>query len=875
MCGSNILKFHQLNLTPTKPSSADSSMDKISLGTVVQVCVARRSNPQLFNSLFKQLVHDVDSYGEVAETEVVNDLLNRIDQNDNSSDLKLNYLVELLVEGDSVNSQNGETENDSDIGLITMPKLFAKYLPLLRLNDQYIVVNKISKSINKGKFKNFYQHEYWSKVLGALNVYSKYLGGIMDNHFVVIRVYNSFLNLIDNLIDKCDNGEDKKQFEIVKDILDGIQDCISERQGFEMIRNQVRAITKRFTAKFTGRKEIKKTRVNTLRMVRLKKLMWLDYQVVTNYACLKTLDQMVQFLNGFTKILNVSENDLRNVKVSSSILYELLSGCFESIDMLTPDKEMEKLAHDVWYHFIVVKVPLLVQKVFQFNQETLWTIMNSFETTSLLVKDHFVVSCAAMDLIKAEKLSSSQLEILNDKHDLSFILETLSNTNPEFVSVEECEILVNLERSFPSYEHHRNYECKLQFLNEFGMLLEKFISSNDTSRLNRLLISCLGNERVMESFLLYHSPYIVLRKLVTYASKWDIDSLSFNSNNTNTNDSTTIDADYANSIMDDDDNLQYFYFEFNILLLAMTYIYQHFNLKMNHVVSSIKGANRPDTVSFVLKFISSLQPNYAKVSYDDDLINEWVNCLFLRNPPSGHAETGISDSLIKRTSIARMLRICPQILKESITCVHYKLINFDDHINNALELIVQPFLILTILPFLANSKEIQIRLSRLEHTKEQGLLKDTYHTLLKILSFLIDEKNSNDGNEGKIMHKVIFGIVSNDVYQMIAYIHDKVELREDKVIQEFMERHRQVKTIESNFATNKGTPFEIVDQNLSQLITWSQNKDAQAGGFCLHQCIIRVINSALEESISYPETSNITQMKKELLGLVTELVVGR
>lgn len=425
-----------------------------------------------------------------------------------------------------------------------------------------------------------------------------------------------------------------------------------------------------------------------------------------------------------------------------------------------------------WKNFIVSTLPKLFINL-RFNEDenfekAIIDTFNSFtESTVTIVSDIvignknqydlrqcFIKSCILNKLITMHSFqkifpldSKTNQQILvnelgqanQELHLQQKFQEKLLNINPEFVSLEESELIEYINSLLIPLEY---LDLKQQ---EFAKLILKIIQDliidKNNEKLFRLLISLLNNVTILKLVIFnLGSPYKLLNPLIDY-----LDIQPFN--------------------CEDEENFQDQYSYFGVILLTIISIVDIFKLDINKIVMK-----NSFVIDYINNFYFSLGDNLTNQlpssSNDEDktiggnyanLLSDWINALF------DDDNDGLSDDLIKSITIKQIYKLIPVVYQQAVLACRLNKINFTI-LTGGIDYLTQMFLIpctISIINWLLNE-----------------MLVDKYNSesiAIKVLNEIIksnlgDDNSDNDTN--KLIFKNVLRISGSNILQSLKSIQN-------------------------------------------------------------------------------------------------------
>lgn len=466
-----------------------------------------------------------------------------------------------------------------------------------------------------------------------------------------------------------------------------------------------------------------------------------------------------------------------------------------------------------WKNFIVACLPNILSalKVENF-EDSLKKVFNGFDvqTTTILstfsigsskkydLRQSFVKSCILQKLITIHTyhkvLPLNQQSLVNElsqaNHDSNLnknFTEKLLNINPEFVSLEESE-LINYVNSLAA-----PLEFLLSKQQEFTELILKIIQDlildKNNEKMFRLLTSILNNPTILKIIIFNSSPVKLLGFLVDY-----VDSTPFN--------------------CDDDENFQDNYSYFGVILLAIIAIVDTFHVDI-HKIQSKK--------SFVIDYINNfyyslgdkLTNEIPDSSTDEDktitenynnLLSDWINALF------DDSNDGLSDDLIKSITVKQIYKIVPIVYQQAIIACNSNRINLSI-LSGGIDYLSQMFLIpctLSIINWLLGE------ITNQNEDPESLPVKALYEIIKSNLGENFDA--SEPGSEtdiGKLLFKIVLRMASGRILRSLRLVKNW----------ENSEHIRKIISVISNVAETSdismnGTDFDTnIDEKIREMFT--------------------------------------------------------
>ncbi|CDK30020.1 unnamed protein product [Kuraishia capsulata CBS 1993] len=435
------------------------------------------------------------------------------------------------------------------------------------------------------------------------------------------------------------------------------------------------------------------------KLVRLRKLLWLSHQVNVRYVPLVAVEAETQFVNEFKQILRISQ--ALTGSTNTMIASELLTSLFECY-VADPSP--------VWEEFILFKFPLLVKRSLKTNQDTLEEVIhNCFETLSTAhsLKVDLIKCLIRLELVKqsaAKRFGLIAEEPVDAVEDLvsvhadfttplgSAFKEQFVDANPEFVAFDEADPLSLVDQmASGSVYQRRNFALMVSHS------VHRFIREKDSARLHRLLLVLSTNLSVLCQVVLATGPYQFVLPLVQFLETWELDK------------QRNQDQDQDQMLLfgqeeDDDVNFQDYYTDFSCVLLVVFYVFQKFDLRLEMLLAHSASQNASADPTFVFDFLKRSmglpQPASRRDLQDpssnlNKLVNDWINSLFDSDVAASANGGGISDELIKSSSMRDCFKVIPVVFQEAIIA-HTKSFLGDEPLMNGLEYFLQPFLVCTI-----------------------------------------------------------------------------------------------------------------------------------------------------------------------------------
>lgn len=506
--------------------------------------------------------------------------------------------------------------------------------------------------------------------------------------------------------------------------------------------------------------------INLFKSSRLKKFIWLQYQVL-NYL---VEDNFQEFINGFIKLMNNSSVNF--------VFTELLSSSIECYNAALNDKD--EIVTKNWNFFITNQIPLILHNILKLNQENFEIILEKtlpnlihHETKLSLLKNlisfklikvetfyHLIgeseTSMEINELIKFQNESKSRDFSVQD-----FITKNLIESNPEFTTLDNDDKLFHFMKNFNLI----NLESRAEFAKVISNTIAKLSDDKDSTRLRRLLICISSNLTVLDLIIFSTNPNLILLKLTEVCCNSDYlnDKVSHN------------DEDISMFGDDDIENYQELYTDYSVILLHILFISRRYHLNIPNVNNL-----------FILKFLQNFQKSKScSTELEPTFFNEWYDSIY------NDTENLISDELISKTSLVNSFEIIPIVFNNSILSYQEGKITID-LLLNGFDFFTQPFLIINLI-------SIFYRLDDFIWFDPQSEL--IWSILNKILNLKLD-------GESKLMFDLIWRHCSQDFAHWHEIKYDNADFT--SVIQKVDKTEKKPQSYETIFI-----------QNLNGLINWN------------------------------------------------------
>lgn len=423
-----------------------------------------------------------------------------------------------------------------------------------------------------------------------------------------------------------------------------------------------------------------------IKRLKSQKIVWLCN---IPYIALVSLEDQLIFLDKFKALINLTS--------PAVVASELLESLFE-LHFLSRNQPFQK---DVEI-FILLQFPVLCENLKLSHETLLQVVRNVFDSFNPDLKNGSLESTLVESLISfgLVKEKSDKVEKDAQKFSLQYIENEVQNRivdiDPDLTSLEESGLV-------PLFSRLSQCHCsrsKLGFAQTLCATLDSFIQSGNSSNLSRLLLAVCLDDGVVALLMSQFDPHHFVCKILIFMQSW---KSSWDQNN------------YQEALV-----------EFNALFLAIKYLTTHYHLE-------VKNLPLPPEFSwtFLLKLLQGgdlvfMNPDLENAFGDasspiNRLTNEWIRSIF-------NVGEGISDELIKSSSIEDCFILIPVIFKEALLALELNSITFESF-SNGLEYFLQPFLIATTLCIFDSIKRIawaasgnQSRLGNLSKTVEILLL---------------------------------------------------------------------------------------------------------------------------------------------------------
>lgn len=293
----------------------------------------------------------------------------------------------------------------------------------------------------------------------------------------------------------------------------------------------------------------------------------------------------------------------------------------------------------------------------------------------------------------------------------SFYLNSVSSAalqeNSEYTPFEESSI-VKLVDCFKDLEGIFQERIAAELLRIFELWLEE----SNTHNINRLCQALAVNLATLDVLLLHVTPQSLFAPLAKLLDDWRHD--------------------------EDEVNFQDGYTDFGCILLMVILGHERYNLEYSHLESN----------SFCLSLLrqAGFSEGLDDLSFENrELLGGWITALF----DAG----GISDDLMKISSVKDLYTLVPTIFKQAVAACSAKIIDLDT-LRGGLEYFLQPFLLATLVGafrWIGNSIWLQ-----------QDVM-----ALLQIVQTLLTSEISG---EAQRIHSIVLSITAPNLYPMLSQI---------------------------------------------------------------------------------------------------------
>lgn len=661
-------------------AAADPTFDNL-----LKICLQREYKPSVFVKLFREFKKK--SAHTKNERLDISPLYLDVDKNY----LQRAYIYELLVQSDFENTFEE---------VINYFSAISNTIPIKDQNKVLLFINQLSKKFPWRSYARNIQ------VLISFANYSKYLMGKFSESEEFNRLTVQFSKILTNIFEASNNAKLNENYiqsitEFAKWLnLKSLTEAYKPL-SFHLNEYTITAVKLGFNnndqthrqqeaadsiAAFK-KKPIKINEKENFKIFKIKKIIWLSQKVTVEFI---NLDE--QFIVAFKSLLNLS--NISTVESISTLSLELLSGILQCLQLSTSNNK------PIWKHYLVCKLPWFFKHILKINQNKLEKVLETVlnDDSSIILKNNEILLEFERNLVELELLRPGivisehttipanedkfTVDELNHNYTYKFI-----ECNPEFTSIEELGIIDFVGKV------NNSIKTKHKFCELFLESLQSFMNVGDTLRLRRLLVSASINFDLLDSLLLFDSPYKFLIPLQTFLEKQVIQtpgSVTMNPAERYLNQSNQpdlmMDLDIAG---DDSSNAQDFFSDLSTIL-----VFTQFIITRYHLLLTREGLSTvPNTFSLLknTKLISDKNNLddiiVQEIKIDDDTVNKWISSMF---DPSN--VDGISDSLIKISTPLEYSQLIPKIVSEAIVCNRLGWLD-DDALIGGLEYLHQKFLV--------------------------------------------------------------------------------------------------------------------------------------------------------------------------------------
>lgn len=638
---------------------------------LLKISLRRNYPASIFFKLFKDFKSRLENGGKTIDS---SPLFISSDENH----LQRDYIYEVLVGADLQNTCE------------EFINYFSNITRIIDITDQISILLYINQIENKFPWKIYTQN---LQVLDSLADYSKYLMSPHDNsNDDFSRLLFLFVKLVNKIFQNSNNIKLSESFiNQIKSFSNWLN-----LNSFKEINNLLQSQLSAYNVTLLKLGFIKNENINeikpdkpvekeSVKSFQLKKIIWLTQKFTIEFIKLDN-----QFLIDFKKLLNLS--NVSTLESMSNLIIELLSSIFQCLQLSSSN------SLHTWRNYIIFQIPLFFKNILKINQFKLEKIlMTLFDNNTKFINDFRDILIAFENfLIELELLKPNILKFSTEKfpQKLEFTPDELNHNythkflecNPEFTSIEEIGIPEFLNKINKSINLRLKF-CELSFES-----INSFISTGDTLRLRRLLISCSVDFDLLDNLILFNSPYKVLMPLLKFlddrilqlpgTTSSNMSSASEYPNQLNQPD-IAMDLDVGN---DDSSNIQEFLGDICFILIFVKLLIKRYNIliksdelfKISNIASLLKNSRL---------LINRQTASIDEIKIDDITINKWISSMF----DSSNID-GISDDLIKICAPIDYSILIPKIVHEAIISNSIGWLD-NDSLNGGLEYLHQKFLI--------------------------------------------------------------------------------------------------------------------------------------------------------------------------------------
>ncbi|KAH3687528.1 hypothetical protein WICPIJ_001490 [Wickerhamomyces pijperi] len=527
------------------------------------------------------------------------------------------------------------------------------------------------------------------------------------------------------------------------------------------------------------------------------KVIWLT-NVVETWSNDQSAADFIQSFEQFVKI-----------KTSQNVLNDLISASFESYIIALNYCDNDSSANLIvtnWKLFLLKRLPLLIEhlnlknletsisqafnlidsKILQAVKEATIThrhhlnqsnesgisnsssnnfddMFDSFPSTVIDLRHDLLRSLIALNLLPQSSFKTilkqdaspdtrplpTNDNVLDSEGDVIDMQETLKrcllDVNVEFVSLQESGLLAFLNLAPVMYCSKQVQFCKLIYDTIISLIEEE-----DVLHLYRLSLALVSVPETLHVLAFHLSPMKLLKTLFKVIDSWPQRNLQQmnNSNSGNNN----IDED-----IEDDSNIQETYTAFSCIFLLIVYLVKLFNISIDQLIS-LREPSQTKTESFILNHLTLLGKSIKFDTLTEPQaksLNDWTTALF-------ETGEGISDDLIRQTSIQQCYNTLPMIFQQVFIKYKQNLLDFEP-LKEGLDYFLQPFLLPTVISILVWCENSLWKFQDVE----------IISTLLKIL--MINPSASSDSNgESYYIHKAVMKIYGLNIWKVLKNIDNSI-----------------------------------------------------------------------------------------------------